>query len=162
MDSILVSIKKMLGISEDVKIFDADIIIHINSVFMILNQLGVGPSKGFSIIDATSTWNEFIPNESSIESVKSYVYLKVRLLFDPPTSSAAIESYNKMIAEFEWRINVMVETGEIVSTETEDLKNRVTNLENKMDNQDKAIIDLEKRVSDHDELFETLVGVNDE
>ena len=129
---------------------------------MILNQLGVGPSKGFSITDATSTWSEFIPNESSIEAVKSYVYLKVRLLFDPPTSSAAIESYNKMIAEFEWRINVMVETGEIVSTETEDLKNRVTNLENKMDNQDKAIIDLEKRVSDHDELFETLVGVNDE
>lgn len=162
MDSILVSIKKMLGISEDVKIFDADIIIHINSVFMILNQLGVGPSKGFSITDATSTWSEFIPNESSIEAVKSYVYLKVRLLFDPPTSSAAIESYNKMIAEFEWRINVMVETGEIVSTETEDLKNRVANLENKMDNQDKAIIDLEKRVSDHDELFETLVGVNDE
>lgn len=162
MDSILVSIKKMLGISEDVKIFDADIIIHINSVFMILNQLGVGPSKGFSITDATSTWSEFIPNESSIEAVKSYVYLKVRLLFDPPTSSAAIESYNKMIAEFEWRINVMVETGEIVSTETEDLKNRVTNLENKMGNQDKAIIDLEKRVSDHDELFETLVGVNDE
>lgn len=162
MDSILVSIKKMLGISEDVKIFDADIIIHINSVFMILNQLGVGPSKGFSITDATSTWSEFIPNESSIEAVKSYVYLKVRLLFDPPTSSAAIESYNKMITEFEWRINVMVETGEIVSTETEDLKNRVTNLENKMDNQDKAIIDLEKRVSDHDELFETLVGVNDE
>ena len=162
MDSILVSIKKMLGISEDVKIFDADIIIHINSVFMILNQLGVGPSKGFSITDATSTWSEFIPNESSIEAVKSYVYLKVRLLFDPPTSSAAIESYNKMIAEFEWRINVMVETGEIVSTETEDLKNRVANLENKMNNQDKAIIDLEKRVSDHDELFETLVGVNDE
>ena len=162
MDSILVSIKKMLGISEDVKIFDADIIIHINSVLMILNQLGVGPSKGFSITDATSTWSEFIPNESSIEAVKSYVYLKVRLLFDPPTSSAAIESYNKMIAEFEWRINVMVETGEIVSTETEDLKNRVTNLENKMDSQDKAIIDLEKRVSDHDELFETLVGVNDE
>ena len=162
MDSILVSIKKMLGISEDVKIFDADIIIHINSVFMILNQLGVGPSKGFSITDATSTWSEFIPNESSIEAVKSYVYLKVRLLFDPPTSSAAIESYNKMIAEFEWRINVMVETGEIVSTETEDLKNRVANLENKMDNQDKAIIDLEKRVSNHDELFETLVGVNDE
>lgn len=162
MDSILVSIKKMLGISEDVKIFDADIIIHINSVFMILNQLGVGPSKGFSITDETSTWSEFIPNESSIEAVKSYVYLKVRLLFDPPTSSAAIESYNKMIAEFEWRINVMVETGEIVSTETEDLKNRVTNLENKMDNQDKTIIDLEKRVSDHDELFKTLVGVNDE
>lgn len=162
MDSILVSIKKMLGISEDVKIFDADIIIHINSVFMILNQLGVGPSKGFSITDATSTWSEFIPNESSIEAVKSYVYLKVRLLFDPPTSSAAIESYNKMIAEFEWRINVMVETGEIVSTEAEDLKNRVANLENKMNNQDKAIIDLEKRVSDHDELFETLVGVNDE
>ena len=162
MDSILVSIKKMLGISEDVKIFDADIIIHINSVFMILNQLGVGPSKGFSITDATSTWSEFIPNESSIEAVKSYVYLKVRLLFDPPTSSAAIESYNKMIAEFEWRINVMVETGEIVSTETEDLKNRVANLENKMNNQDKAIIDLEKRVSDNDELFETLVGVNDE
>ena len=99
MDSILTSIKKLLGISEDVDNFDTDIIVHINSVLMILNQLGVGPVEGFSISDKTAKWSDFIPNDSSIEAVKSYVYLKVRLMFDPPTSAAAIESMNKLISE---------------------------------------------------------------
>lgn len=110
MESILTSIKKMLGISEDYEHFDPDIIMHINSVFMILTQLGVGPSAGFAITDSSATWDSFIPNDPRLSSVKSYMYLKVRLLFDPPLSSAAIESINRLIGEFEWRLNIEAET----------------------------------------------------
>ena len=111
MESILISIKKMLGIDEEYTHFDADIIMHINSVLMILNQLGVGPSGGFIIEDETSTWSDFIPDETPVqlETVKSYIYLKVKLLFDPPLSSSVIESYNRQISEFEWRLNVAVD-----------------------------------------------------
>lgn len=110
MESILTSIKKLLGISEDYDNFDADIIIHINSVFSILNQLGVGPTRCFYITDKASLWVDFLEDKTQIESVKSYVYLKVRLMFDPPQSSAAIESINKMISELEWRLNVAAES----------------------------------------------------
>lgn len=111
MESILTSIKKLLGIAEDYENFDTDIIIHINSALMVLNQLGVGPSKGFSIKDKKNTWNEFIPEDRyDMESIKSYVYMKVRLLFDPPASSAAITSMEKMVSELEFRINVAAET----------------------------------------------------
>ena len=103
-DSILTSIKKLLGITEEYEHFDQDIIIHINSVFMILNQLGVGPSNGFSITDKTAVWSDFISEGANIESVKSYMYLKVRLLFDPPTTSAVMESMNRMICELEFRL----------------------------------------------------------
>ena len=106
MDSILTSVKKMLGIAEEYTHFDADLIMHINSVFMILAQLGVGPSEGFFIEDDTTTWDEFIQDKKEINSVKSYVGLKVRLLFDPPTSSAAMEAANRLIEEFEWRLNL--------------------------------------------------------
>lgn len=108
-DSILTSIKKLLGITEEYEHFDQDIIIHINSVFMILNQLGVGPSNGFSITDKTAVWSDFISEGANLESVKSYIYLKVRLLFDPPTTSAVMESMNRMISELEFRLNVSVE-----------------------------------------------------
>ena len=112
MDSILTSIKKLLGIAEDYTQFDTDIIIHINSVLMILTQLGVGPENGFAIEDETTSWSDFIPDSTTakIEAVKSYVYLKVRLLFDPPQSSAVIESINRLISELEWRINVTAES----------------------------------------------------
>lgn len=110
MESILISIKKMLGITEEYEQFDADLIIHINSVFSILTQLGVGPSKGFSIKDKTDVWSDFIPNDPKLESVKSYIYMKVKLLFDPPLSSTVMESMNRMINEFEWRLNVQAET----------------------------------------------------
>lgn len=111
MESILTSIKKLLGIAESYKNFDTDIIIHINSALMVLNQLGVGPSQGFSIKDETNTWSEFIPEDRyDMESIKSYVYMKVRLLFDPPASSAAITSMEKMVSELEFRINVAAET----------------------------------------------------
>lgn len=111
MESILTSIKKMLGIDVEYTHFDADIIMHINSVFMILNQLGVGPAEGFTIQDETSVWSDFVSDETPVqlEAIKSYVYLKVKLLFDPPLSSSVIESYNRQIAEFEWRLNVAVD-----------------------------------------------------
>ena len=109
-DSILTSIKKLLGITEEYEHFDQDIIIHINSVFMILNQLGVGPSNGFSITDKTAVWSDFISEGANLESVKSYIYLKVRLLFDPPTASAVMESMNRMISELEFRLNVSAES----------------------------------------------------
>ena len=110
MDSILTSIKMLLGISEDYEHFDADIIMHINSVLMILTQLGVGPAEGFSIQDKTQTWGDFLGEDAALlEGVRSYVYMKVRLMFDPPTSSAAIESMTRLANEFEWRLNV---TGE--------------------------------------------------
>lgn len=109
MDSILSSVKKMLGIMEDYTDFDVDIIMHINSVFMILNQLGVGPKNGFTITDKKSTWTDYIPDGANLESVKSYIYLKVRLLFDPPTSSSVMECYKQSINELEWRLNTQVE-----------------------------------------------------
>lgn len=106
MDSILTSIKKLLGIDAEYDHFDADIIMHINSVFMILTQLGVGPEEGFTIMDEDAVWSDFIQDKKDIESVKSYMYLKVRLLFDPPLSSAVMESMNRMVNEFEWRLYI--------------------------------------------------------
>ena len=104
MESILTSIKKLLGIVEEYDHFDADIIMHINTVFMTLNQLGVGPSNGFAITDKTSTWDEFITKDDNLEAVKSYMYLKVRLLFDPPQSGTLNEQITKLISELEWRL----------------------------------------------------------
>lgn len=112
MESILISIKKMLGMSENYEAFDSDLIMHINSVFMILNQLGVGPEECYSIQDRSDIWTDFI-EESKVELVKSYIYLKVRLLFDPPTSSAVIDSINRMISEFEWRLYVASDEEEV-------------------------------------------------
>lgn len=109
MDSILTSIKKLLGIDESYTEFDADIIMHINSVFMILRQIGVGPKNGFSISDKTSVWSDYISDMSKLEMVKSYVYMKVRLLFDPPTNSALLESMKQLIQEAEWRLSVQVD-----------------------------------------------------
>ena len=110
MESILTSIKMLLGIAEEYTQFDADLIMHINSVFSILTQLGVGPSNGFSIEDDSATWDEFIPEGQNVELVKSYIHLKVKLLFDPPLTSAVIEAMNKNIGEFEWRLNVAAES----------------------------------------------------
>lgn len=107
--SILTSIKKLLGIAEDYSEFDEDIIMHINTVFLNLTQLGVGPTEGFSIEDDTTEWDEFINDNAQLQAVKSYMYLKVKLLFDPPLSSSVIESMNRMIAELEWRLNVAVD-----------------------------------------------------
>jgi hypothetical protein len=110
MDSILTSIKKMLGITEEYTTFDVDLTMHINSVLFILTQLGIGPSEGFSIIDKSATWEGFLSGCTKVEAVRSYVYMKVKLLFDPPLSSAVIESMNKLISELEWRLQVSAES----------------------------------------------------
>lgn len=109
MDSILTSIKKMLGIAEDYTHFDQDIIIHINTAFMTLNQLGVGPFEGFSIHDSTSKWNDFT-SETNLEAVKTYVYIKVKLVFDPPSSGIVTDSLKDTAAELEWRLKAQKES----------------------------------------------------
>lgn len=109
MDSILDSVKKLLGFSPDDESFDHDIITHINSVFFTLQQLGVGPKDSFMIVDKDAKWDEFVGVEKNINAVKSYVYLKVRLLFDPPSTSFAIASMEKVALEYEWRLNIQVD-----------------------------------------------------
>ena len=111
MDSILTSIKKLLGIAEDYTHFDIDIIMHINTVLMVLTQLGVGPEEGFTITDKGDEWGDFISEDDlRFEGVKTYVYLKVRQVFDPPASSAVMEAMNRSIGELEWRLNVAAES----------------------------------------------------
>lgn len=106
MDSILTSVKKMLGITEEYEYFDADIIMHINSVFAILTQLGAGSKEGFAIKDKEAVWSDFTEDNAKLDFIRTYMHLKVKLMFDPPLSSAVIESTNRLISELEWRINV--------------------------------------------------------
>lgn len=110
MDSILTSIKKMLGIQEDYEHFDTDLILHINSVLMTATQIGVGPAEGFAIQDKTAVWADLTNDEKKLNAVKSFVYLKVKLLFDPPANSAAMQSLKELASEFEWRLNVAAES----------------------------------------------------
>lgn len=110
MESILTSIKKLVGIAEDYTVFDTDFIIYINSAFATLNQLGIGPIEGFSIVDASSKWSDYGVATPMLDHVKSYVYLKVKIIFDPPTSSTVLDAYNRMIQETEWRLKVASET----------------------------------------------------
>lgn len=112
MESILTSIKKVLGIAEDYTQFDPDIIMHINSVFMELTQIGVGPSEGFRIEDEGYLWSDFIPDTDPIrfEGVKSYIGMKVQLMFDPPNNSARIAAMERQIERLEWRLNVNADT----------------------------------------------------
>ena len=106
LESILTSIKKLLGITEEYTHFDADLIVHINSVFAVLNQLGIGSPEGFAITGQDEVWTDFIPADTRLELVKSYVYQRVKLLFDPPLNSSVMEASNRMIDEFEWRLQV--------------------------------------------------------
>lgn len=110
--SILTSVKKNLGIDESYTFFDDDILLYINGVFSTLNQLGIGPDDGFAIEDATATWDTYLADNLKLNSVKTYMYLKVRLLFDPPTTSFAIEALNNQATELEWRLNVVREETE--------------------------------------------------
>ena len=112
MDSILDSVKKNLGISAEYTVFDPDIIMHINSAFFVLSQLGVGPEKGFSISSKDDIWDSYITKDENLEAVKTYVYLKVRVTFDPPSSSFILTSMENQIKELEWRLNVAVDRGE--------------------------------------------------
>lgn len=107
MESILTSIKKLLGIAAEYTHFDMDIILHVNSVFSILTQLGVGPSEGFSIIDDTAVWDDFISSDDrQFLMVRTYVYMKTKLVFDPPTNSSHLQALKDAVAEYEWRLNV--------------------------------------------------------
>ena len=119
MDSILTSIKKLLGIPEEYEQFDMDIILHINSVFMILNQLGVGPAEMYRITDKNDKWLDFVTDYDDLDAVKSYMFLKVKQLFDPPQSSILMESQNRLIQELEWRLNVKAENKAVIDAENE-------------------------------------------
>lgn len=110
-EKILTSIKKLLGIYEENTDFDTDILIHINSVITILNQLGVGPTEGFTV-DENTEWSDYISDNSKLNSVKSYIYLKVKMVFDPPMSSAIRDANVQMIDELEWRLNLYHESNE--------------------------------------------------
>lgn len=113
MESILTSIKKLLGPTEEHTHFDQDIIMHINSTFMFLNRLGVGPKEGFAITDSSTTWDDYIPNLTQnsvrLEGLRTYIYLKVKLVFDPPLNSTVLKSYEKQIEEYEWTLNAAVD-----------------------------------------------------
>jgi hypothetical protein len=108
-DSILTSTKKVLNLAADYEAFDQDVIMHINSVFSTLNQLGVGPEVGFMIEDASSTWDAFLGIDPRLNHVKTYVYLRVRILFDPPQTGHHMSAMEKQITELEWRLNVQRE-----------------------------------------------------
>ena len=111
MESILNSTKKKLGIGEDYTHFDdGELIDHINTTFMVLTQLGVGPSEGFIIEDDTAIWDDFISEPLKLRAVRTYVFQKAKLIFDPPTSSAHMQALKESIAEFEWRLNAEAES----------------------------------------------------
>lgn len=115
-ESILTSIKKLLGIASEYTQFDTDIIMHINSVFMILKQLGVGPAAGFYIEDESTTWDEYIEDPAQFQAVKTDMYLRVKLLFDANSLSAGtLAAHERQISELEWRLNADVETEPVTS-----------------------------------------------
>lgn len=113
--SILDSTKKVLGFDPDYSAFDADITMHINAALFTLNDLGVGAADGFLITGRDETWDQFSSDTKLLTAVKSYVYLKVRMLFDPPATSFAIDAINKQITELEWRMNVRVENQKVTT-----------------------------------------------
>jgi hypothetical protein len=108
-ESILNSTKKVLGLAPDDHVFDADVIMLINSAFSTLHQLGIGPLQGFMIEDATATWDSFLLGDNRLNSVKTYVHLKVRSIFDPPATSFVLSAMQTQISELEWRLNVVRE-----------------------------------------------------
>lgn len=107
--SILLSTKKVVGVGPTYTAFDEDIIMYINAAFSTLNQLGVGPEEGFMISDEQATWEEFDVPMNQLNLVRTYLFLKVRMLFDPPGTAYLIEAMTSQIAEYEWRLNVFRE-----------------------------------------------------
>lgn len=97
----------MLNIDSEDTSFDVDILIHINTAFFVLCQLGVGTNEPFSIVSVENTWSEFVLDSKNLEAIKTYIYLKVRIVFDPPTSSAVMQAFNDLIKEYESRLNTM-------------------------------------------------------
>lgn len=112
MSSILTDIKKLLNVPEDYAAFDTDIVIYINMAFTILNQIGIGPEEGFVIKGSEEQWEDYIGPVKNIESLKTYVFLRVKPLFDPPTNSFVLDAMKRTADELEWRLNVQVDGGE--------------------------------------------------
>ena len=110
-DSILTSIKKLMGLTEEYDAFDQDILILINSVLFELEQIGVKAKDGFSLTDKTVVWSDYSDDERLLNVLKPYIYMKTKVTFDPPTSSGALDSMNRIIDRFEWRINLYADTG---------------------------------------------------
>ena len=108
-NSILEDISKLLGVQVDEDFFNTDILIHINSAFNQLCQLGVGPDTPFRITTGNETWSDFMPNISDYENIKTYIYLYVRLIFDPPTSGFVTDAIKARMAELEWRMYVQAD-----------------------------------------------------
>lgn len=118
-DSILTSVKTSLGLQADHTEFDDEILLHVNSVFSTLTQLGVGPVEGFQIEDDTATWDEFIGTDPQLNAVKTYIHLRVKLLFDPPEIGFVLTAMKEQIQELEWRLNVTVDS-EVPETTTDE------------------------------------------
>ena len=114
-DSILTSIKKLMGLTEEYDAFDQDILILINSVLFELEQIGVKAKDGFSLTDKTVVWSDYSDDDRLLNVLKPYIYMKTKLTFDPPTSSGALDSMNRIIDRFEWRINLEADTGGTVN-----------------------------------------------
>ena len=110
-DSILTSIKKLMGLTEEYDAFDQDILILINSVLFELEQIGVKAKEGFVLSDKTAVWSDYSDDDRLLNALKPYIYMKTKLTFDPPTSSGALDSMNRIIDRFEWRINLYADTG---------------------------------------------------
>ena len=108
MESILTSIKKLLGIEETYEQFDVDIIIHINAALMVLNQLGVG-ATGFHITGKEKTWKDFLDEAVDLLPIQPFVYMSVRLSFDPPQNSFLVDAMKKQLDEMTWRLNLQAE-----------------------------------------------------
>lgn len=111
-ESILITIKKMLGLDKDYDAFDTDVIININTVLMTLNQIGVGPKEGFSITGVDEKWKDYLEDKENLEAVKTFIYIKVKLVFDPPSTGFVLEALKNMASELEWRLNVQAESYE--------------------------------------------------
>ena len=114
-DSILTSIKKLMGLTEEYDAFDQDILILINSVLFELEQIGVKAKDGFSLTDKTAVWSDYSDDDRLLNALKPYIYMKTKVTFDPPTSSGALDSMNRIIDRFEWRINLYSDTGGTVN-----------------------------------------------
>lgn len=109
-ESILDSTKHVLNLASDYTPFDQDIIMHINAVFSTINQLGVGPDEGFMISNKDALWSDFLEGDLRLNNIKTYMYLRVRMLFDPPTIGYLVQAMQDQIKELEWRINAQRES----------------------------------------------------
>lgn len=108
-ESIFESIKSLLGPDASYDVFDQDILIHINTAISVLTQLGVGPATGFMVTGPDETWQDFIGDDKTLQMVKTYIYMKVKMAFDPPVNSSVLNAYNEACKEYEWRLNVEVD-----------------------------------------------------